>query len=427
MGQIVQIHAREILDSQGKPTIEVDVITTNGIVGRASVPSGNSTGKYSTHELRDNDKGRFLGNGVLKAVNNVNKILNDELNGFYITDQSNIDAAMIEIDGTEDKSNIGSNAILGVSLAVAKAAAKSVGQPLFRYIGGVNANTLPIPMMNLINGGSNANNKLDFNEFMIMPISTDSFVESVRIGAEVFQNLKLILRNKKYSTNVAYDGSFAPEIKSNEEAIELILQAVEKAGYMPGKDVILALNIAASDLYDSKQNLYHLQSLRKKITSDEMIDYLLNLVDKYQIISIEDGLAQDDWKAWNKLNSKIGGKIQLVGNELFETNVNRLLKGINDNSCNSILVRLNRIGTLTEAVNCINLAKENSFTTIISHSSGETEDTTISELAVALNTGLIKTGSVSRTDRVSKYNQLIRIEENLGVSARYLGNDFKFI
>ena len=427
MGQIAQIHAREILDSLGKPTIEVEVITTNGIVGRTSVPSDNSKGKYSAHELRDKDKGRFLGNGVLKAVNNVNKILNDELNGFYITDQSNIDAAMIEIDGTDNKSNIGSNAILGVSLAVAKAAAKTVGQPLFRYIGGVNANTLPIPMINLINGGTNSNNKLDFQEFMIMPISTNSFVESVRIGSEVFQNLKLILRSKKHTTNVANDGGFAPEINSNDEAIELILKAIQKAGYMPGKDVLLALNIAATELYDSKLNLYHLKSIRKKLTSDEMIEYLSNLVNKYQIISIEDGLAQDDWKSWSKLNSDIGNKIQLVGNDLFETNVNRLLKGINDNSCNSILVRLNQIGTLTEVINCVNLAKENSFTTIISHSYGETEDTTISELSVALNTGLIKTGSISRTDRVSKYNQLIRIEENLGVSARYLGNDFKFV
>ncbi len=425
--QIGRIHARQILDSRGNPTIEVDVFTDRGVIGRAAVPSGASTGKYEAVELRDGDKGRFLGKGVQKAVYNVNKILNDELKGYYIGDQSSIDAAMIKLDGTENKSNLGANAIIGVSLAVAKAAAQSFGQALYRYIGGVHANTLPIPMMNILNGGAHADNKIDIQEFMIMPLGTDSFSESLRMGAEVFQNLKSVLKSKHHSTNVGDEGGFAPNLSSNEEAIELILKAIEKAGYKPGDDIYIALDAAASEFYNSNEKKYHLKSTGDKLTTDEMIDYWKKWLKKYPILSIEDGLDEDDWEGWANLTKAIGDKIQIVGDDIFVTNEKRLSRGIKEKTANSILIKVNQIGTLTETINTVQLAKNNSFTTIISHRSGETEDVTIAELAVALNTGLIKTGSASRSDRIAKYNQLLRIEESLGNSARFLGRDFKFI
>ncbi len=419
MSQIIQIRARQILDSRGNPTIETDVITSRGAMGRASVPSGASTGKYEAVELRDNDKGYFLGKGVLRAVSNVNKVLAEELKGANIFDQSGIDAAMIQLDGTKDKSNLGANAILSVSLAVARAAAQSTGQSLFRYIGGVNADTLPVPMMNILYGGSHADNNLDIQEFMIMPVGAGNFSEALRTGTEVFQHLKMVLKKKKYSVNVGDEGGFAPNLKSHEEAFEIIIEAIEKAGYKAGESIVLAVDAAASEFYDAKKKKYHLKSLKKYLTSEQMVEYWDKLTETYPIASIEDGLHEDDWDAWKSLNEKIGNQIQIVGDDLFVTNPERLIKGFENYAANAILIKPNQTGTLTETINTVNLAKKNGYNTIISHRSGETEDTFIAELAVALNAGLIKTGSLSRTDRIAKYNELLRIEESLGQSARY--------
>lgn len=425
MSRIVNISARQILDSRGNPTIEVDVLTETGNLGRASVPSGVSKGKYEVAELRDNDEGRFLGKGVLKAVDNVNK-LSEELNGFSVLQQSLIDASLIELDGTPDKSYLGANAILAVSLACAKAAADITGQPLYRYIGGVNANTLPIPMINILNGGLHADNKLDIQEFMIMPIGAEIFSEALRMGVEVFHNLKKILKEKNYSTNIGDEGGFAPDIKSNEEAIELILKAIEKSGFKPGEDLYIGLDVAASELYNKEENLYNFSSMNKKMTSDELINYYKKLTRKYPIISIEDGLDQDDWDGWRKFTKTLGADIQIVGDDLFATNVQRLIKGVNEEVANAIIIKLNQIGTLTETINAIEYAKRFGYNTIISHRSGETEDIAIADLAVALNTGLIKTGAPCRTDRVAKYNQLLRIEEGLGSLGRFWGKEFLF-
>ncbi len=419
MSQIIQINARQILDSRGNPTIETDVVTSRGAVGRASVPSGASTGKYEAVELRDNDKGFFLGKGVLRAVSNVNKVLAEELKGANIFDQSGIDAAMIQLDGTKDKSNIGANAILSVSLAVARAAAQSTGQSLFRYLGGVNADTLPIPMMNILNGGSHADNDLDIQEFMVIPVGAGQFSNALRMGAEVFQHLKMVLKKKKYSVNVGDVGGFAPNLQSHEEAFELILEAVEKAGYKAGEEIVLAVDAAASEFYDKKKKKYYLKSIKKYFSSDELIDYWDKLTETYPIASIEDGLREDDWESWKKLNEKIGDQIQIVGDDLFATNPERLIKGFETDAANAILIKPNQIGTLTETINTVNLANRNGYNTIISHRSGETEDTFIAELAVALNTGMIKIGSFSGTDRSAKYNELLRIEESLGASARF--------
>ena len=423
----MNIHARQILDSRGNPTVEVDVITENGVMGRAAVPSGASTGVHEAVELRDGDKNVYLGKGVLQAVQNVNNVLADELHGYFITDQADIDARMIEMDGTPNKSKLGANAILGVSLAVAHAAAQETNQPLYRYIGGVGANTLPIPMMNIINGGSHADNSIDFQEFMIMPVGAESFSHAIRMGAEVFHNLKSVLKKAGYSTNVGDEGGFAPNLKSNEEAVKVILEAIEKAGYKPGVDVFISLDPASSEYFLPEENVYHLhKSTGDKLTPAQMVDYWNDWVKKYPIISIEDGMAEDDWAGWKLMTQTMGEKIQLVGDDLFVTNVNRLGMGIEKGIANSILIKVNQIGSLTETINAVNLAYKNSYTAVMSHRSGETEDTTIADLAVALNTGLIKTGSASRTDRIAKYNQLLRIEEMLGSNARYLGKDFKY-
>jgi enolase len=428
MGQIVSVHAREILDSRGNPTVEVDVYTESGYSGRAAVPSGASTGVHEAVELRDGDKGRYLGRGVLKAVENVNTTISEEIVGLNVQEQQLIDETLIKLDGSENKGNLGANAILGVSLAVAHAAAQSTGQPLYRYIGGVNACTLPIPMMNIINGGSHADNSIDFQEFMIMPVGAENFTEAIRMGAEVFHNLKSVLKKLNYSTNVGDEGGFAPNLKSNEEAIQVILQAIEKAGYKPGVDVCLALDPASSEYYIPEEKVYHLhKSTGDKLTSTQMVDYWKSWTDKYPIISIEDGMAEDDWDGWKLITKTLGDKVQLVGDDLFVTNVNRLQRGIDEKAGNSILIKVNQIGTLTETINAVRLADIHSMTSIMSHRSGETEDTTIAHLAVALNTGLIKTGSASRSDRIAKYNQLMRIEEMLGSSARYLGRNFKYV
>lgn len=428
MSYIAQIHAREILDSRGNPTVEVDVITQNGVLGRAAVPSGASTGKYEAVELRDGDKGRFMGKGVLKAVQNINTVINEELQGVYVLDQAGIDKALIALDGSENKSNLGANAILGVSMACAKAAAEETGIPLYSYIGGVNANMLPIPMMNILNGGSHADNSIDFQEFMVMPVGASSFSEGLRMGTEVFHHLKEVLKSKGHSTNVGDEGGFAPNLKSNEEAIETVLKAIEKAGYKPGVDMYIAMDAASSEFYNEKEKVYHFhQSTGDKLTSSEMVSYWKEWTKKYPILSIEDGLHEDDWAGWAQLNATIGDKVQLVGDDLFVTNVKRLKRGIEEKSANSILVKVNQIGSLTETIQAVDMANRASFTSVMSHRSGETEDTTIADLAVALNTGQIKTGSASRSDRMAKYNQLLRIEEALGSSARYLGMDLKFL
>ena len=428
MSTIANIFARQILDSRGNPTIEVDVYTSNGVMGRAAVPSGASTGVHEAVELRDDDKKVYMGKGVLKAVHNVNKVIAEELKGYYVSEQNEIDRRMIELDGTPNKASLGANAILGVSLAVARAAAEESNQFLYRYVGGVNANTLPIPMMNIMNGGSHADNSIDFQEFMIMPVGAPTFSEALRMGAEVFHNLKAVLKKQGYSTNVGDEGGFAPNLKSNEEAITIILQAIEKAGYKPGIDVCLALDPASSEYFLPKENVYHLhKSTGDKLTPSQMVDYWKSWVDKYPIISIEDGMAEDDWAGWKQMTDVMGDKIQLVGDDLFVTNVERLKMGIDKGIANSILIKVNQIGTLTETIDAVNMAYRNSYTAVISHRSGETEDTTIADLAVALNTGLIKTGSASRTDRIAKYNQLLRIEELLGNSAKYLGKDFKYV
>jgi len=428
MSQIANIHARQILDSRGNPTVEVDVYTDTGIVGRAAVPSGASTGVHEAVELRDGDKKAFLGKGVLNAVQNVNNVLAEELRGYFVADQVDIDTRMIEIDGTPNKANLGANAILGVSLAVAHAAAQETNQYLFRYIGGVNAKVLPIPMMNILNGGSHADNSIDFQEFMIMPVGAENFSQAIKMGAEVFHHLKAVLKKAGYSTNVGDEGGFAPNLKSNEEALKVILEAIEKAGYKPGEDIYLALDPASSEYFLKDEKMYHLKwSTGDKLTPSEMVDYWNTWVQKYPIISIEDGMDEDDWDGWKLMTDKMGDKVQLVGDDLFVTNTERLQDGIDKGVANSILIKVNQIGTLTETINAVDLATRNSYTSIISHRSGETEDVTIADLAVALNTGLIKTGSASRSDRIAKYNQLLRIEEILGESAVYLGKNFKYL
>lgn len=427
MSTISYVHARQILDSRGNPTIEVDVVTDDGVLGRAAVPSGASTGVHEAVELRDGDKSKFLGKGVLNAVNNVNTVIADALTGYEVTDQNEIDKRLIELDGTPNKGKLGANAILGVSLACAKAAAYTTDQPLYRYVGGVSANTLPIPMMNILNGGSHADNSIDFQEFMIMPVGAASFCQALQMGAEVFHNLKSVLKNAGYSTNVGDEGGFAPNLKSNEEAVEVILQAIERAGYRPGEDVFLALDPASSEYFIPEENVYHLhKSTGDKLTPSQMVDYWKNWTEKYPIISIEDGMAEDDWDGWKLMTNTLGNKIQLVGDDLFVTNVERLKMGVERGVANSILVKVNQIGSLTETIAAVNYAYRNSYTAVMSHRSGETEDTTIADLAVALNTGEIKTGSASRTDRIAKYNQLLRIEEQLGDVAYYPGKNFKF-
>ena len=428
MSLIIDVHARQILDSRGNPTIEVDVLTENGALGRAAVPSGASTGVHEAVELRDNDKAVYMGKGVLKAVANVNDIIAKELQGVDVFDQNGIDALMIELDGTENKGKLGANAILGVSLAVAKAAAQESRQPLYRYIGGVNANTLPIPMMNIVNGGSHSDAPIAFQEFMIMPVGASSFSEALRWGTEVFHNLKKILHDRGLSTAVGDEGGFAPTFDSTEDGVETILKAIEKAGYKAGEQICLAFDCAASEFYkDGKYDYTKFEGEKGAIrTSAEQADYLAQLAEKYPVISIEDGMAEDDWEGWKILTDKIGGKVQLVGDDLFVTNVKRLQRGINEDTANSILVKVNQIGTLTETINAVTLAQTNGYTSVMSHRSGETEDATIADLAVALNCGQIKTGSASRSDRIAKYNQLLRIEEELGDSAKFIGKNFKY-
>ena len=428
MSQIIGIKGRQILDSRGNPTVEVDVYTDQGAMGRAAVPSGASTGVHEACELRDGDKSLFLGKSVLQAVNNVNTVLNDELQGMFVSEQKALDMKMIELDGTENKSRLGANAILGVSLACAKAAAQESGQELYRYLGGVGGYTLPIPMMNILNGGSHADNSIDFQEFMIIPVGAPTFSEALRMGAEVFHNLRAVLKSKGMSTNVGDEGGFAPNLGSNEEALTCILQAIEKAGYRPGEDVFIALDAAASEFYNAEENMYELKwSTGEKLTPAQMSDFWKDWVSRYPIISIEDGMSEDDWDGWRLHTDAIGDRCQLVGDDLFVTNVERLKMGLDRKVANSILIKLNQIGTLTETIDAVNLAMRNQYTAIISHRSGETEDTTIADLVVAMNAGLIKTGSASRTDRICKYNQLMRIEESLGDQAYYLGRDFKFL
>jgi enolase len=425
MSLIEAIHARQILDSRGNPTVEVDVFTETGAFGRAAVPSGASTGTHEAVELRDGDKKVYVGKGVLKAVDNVNTKIASEVVGLSVFDQSLIDKVMIELDGTPNKGKLGANAILGTSLAVAKAAAMEAGQSLYRYIGGVNANTLPVPMMNILNGGSHADNSIDFQEFMVMPVKADTFSRALRMGTEIFHTLKKVLHDAGLSTNVGDEGGFAPNIKSNEEAIEIVLKAIEKAGFKPGVDVFIAMDAATSEFYDAKTKTYTFKkSSGKKLKSAEMVDYWATWAKKYPIISIEDGMAEDDWDGWKGLTDKIGSKVQLVGDDLFVTNVKRLQDGIDKGVANSILVKVNQIGSLTETIDAVNLAKRNAYKSIMSHRSGETEDSTIADLAVALNTGQIKTGSASRSDRMAKYNQLLRIEEELGEVAYFPGKKF---
>lgn len=427
MGYIATIRARQILDSRGNPTVEVDVVTDRGVLGRAAVPSGASTGVHEAVELRDGDNGVYMGKGVLKAVHNINTTINEELQGAYIMDQSLIDQTLIQLDGTENKGNLGANAILGVSLAVARAAAEEMGMPLFRYVGGMNAHVLPVPMMNILNGGSHADNSIDFQEFMVMPVGASSFSEGLRMGTEIFHHLKKVLKDQGHSTNVGDEGGFAPNLKSNEEAIEYVLKAIEKAGYKPGDDVVIAMDAASSEFYIEKEKKYHFKkSTGDKLTSSEMATFWKDWTKKYPIASIEDGLAEDDWAGWKEVTNLIGDKVQLVGDDLFVTNVKRLQKGIDEKIANSILIKVNQIGSLSETLAAVDLAKSHSYTSVMSHRSGETEDNTIADLAVALNTGQIKTGSASRSDRMAKYNQLLRIEEILGDAAKYLGREFRF-
>ena len=427
MGYIAKIHARQILDSRGNPTVEVEVYSDSGAMGLAAVPSGASTGIHEAVELRDGDKSKYLGKGVRSAVNNVNTTLNQELQGFNLGNQKALDQKMLDLDGTENKSNLGANAILGVSLAAAKAAAIELDLPLYRHVGGEAGRTLPIPMMNILNGGSHADNGIDFQEFMIMPIGAPSFSEALRMGTEVFHQLKAVLKKEGLSTNVGDEGGFAPNIKSNEDAIKYVLSAIESAGYKPGEDIYIALDPASSEYYNTEEKVYHLhKSTGDKLTSEEMVSFWKDWVSKYPIVSIEDGMAEDDWDGWKKMTEALGSKIQLVGDDLFVTNVKRLNEGIEKGVANSILIKVNQIGTLTETANAINMANENAYACVMSHRSGETEDTTIADLAVAFNTGQIKTGSASRSDRIAKYNQLLRIEEQLGNSANFIGSDFKF-
>ncbi len=426
MSYISDIHARQILDSRGNPTVEVDVITDDGIIGRAAVPSGASTGIHEAVELRDDDKSVYGGKGVLKAVKNVNEVIADPLSGWPVADQAGIDKKLIELDGTENKGNLGANAMLAVSLAAAKAAAQESGLPLFKYVGGVNSCILPIPLMNILNGGAHADNKIDYQEFMIVPMGADTFSEGLRWGVEIFHQLKTVLKKKGYSTNVGDEGGFAPNIQSNEEAIETVLTAIEAAGYKAGEQVGIAIDAATSEMF--KDGIYHFhKSDGKKYNIDEMVNYWVEWANKYPIISIEDGMAEEDWEGWKKLTDALGKKVQLVGDDLFVTNTKILQRGIDEGIANSILIKVNQIGTLTETINAVQLAQVNGYTTIMSHRSGETEDTTIADLAVALNCGQIKTGSASRTDRMAKYNQLLRIEEMLGENAIYPKGRFKFI
>jgi enolase len=424
MSNIEIIHARQILDSRGNPTIEVDVVTEEGAFGRAAVPSGASTGMHEAVELRDGGN-TWMGKGVTLAIEHVNEVLNEELHGLDITEQRLIDQIMIDIDGTENKSNLGANAILGVSLAVAKAAAETVRQPLYRYIGGANVATLPVPMMNILNGGSHADNKIDIQEFMVMPVGASSFSEGLRMGTEIFHSLKEVLKAEGHSTNVGDEGGFAPNLKSNDEGAEFVLRAIEKAGYKPGDEVLLAFDAAASEFYDKKSGIYKFDSTGDEMTGEEMVEFWCDWSKKYPIVSIEDGLDEDDWDSWKLLTDRLGKDVQLVGDDLFVTNVNRLSKGIEQGVANSILVKVNQIGTLSETLDAVEMAHRAGYTSVISHRSGETEDTTIADLAVALNTGQIKTGSASRSDRVAKYNQLLRIEEELGGMAIYKGRDFR--
>jgi len=428
MSFIQDIKARQILDSRGNPTVEVDVITNNGFIGRAAVPSGASTGSHEAVELRDGDNEVYLGKGVLKAVSNVNTIIKEALIHSTIFEQNKIDSTLIGLDGTDNKGKLGANAILGVSLAVAKAAAAEAGLSLYRYVGGTNANLLPVPMMNILNGGSHADNSIDFQEFMVMPLGAESFSQALRMGTEVFHTLKKVLKSKGYSTNVGDEGGFAPNIKSNTEAIEIVLKSIEDAGYKPGVDIWIAMDAAASEFYDSKEKVYHFKkSSGEKLTSHQMVDYWADWCKNYPIVSIEDGFAEDDWDGWKMVSEKLGNKIQLVGDDLFVTNVKRLKRGIDEKIANSILVKVNQIGSLSETIDAVQMANNAAYTAVMSHRSGETEDNTIADLSVALNTGQIKTGSASRSDRISKYNQLIRIEEELGENARFLGKNFKFI
>jgi enolase len=427
MSYIAKVFARQILDSRGNPTIEVDVYTKNGVIGRAAVPSGASTGIHEAVELRDNDKNLYKGKGVLMAVQNVNSIINEALNGMDVFDQKAIDTLMIRLDNTENKSKLGANAILGVSLAVSKAAAQEAGLSLYKYIGGVGAVTMPVPMMNILNGGSHADNLIDIQEFMVMPFGASSFSEGLRWGTEVFHELKGVLKARGMSTNVGDEGGFAPNLSSNEDAIQVVIEAVEKAGFTPGKDMYIALDAAASEFYNEEKGKYIFESTGEERTSSEMVDFWVDWTRNYPIISIEDGLAEDDWAGWKLATEKLGDKIQLVGDDLFVTNTKRLKKGIDEGIANSILVKVNQIGTLTETIEAVQMATRNSYSSVMSHRSGETEDATIADLAVALNTGQIKTGSASRSDRMAKYNQLLRIEEELGDAAIYPGKDFKFI
>jgi enolase len=427
MSLIAKIQAREILDSRGNPTIEVDVWTDTGHMGRAAVPSGASTGAHEAAELRDGDKKRYLGKGVQKAVENVNSTLHAELNGAMVNDQSMIDKALIALDGTKNKSNLGANAILGVSLAVAKAAASEANLPLYRYVGGVNANILPVPLMNILNGGAHADNKVDVQEFMIMPVGAKHFADGLRMGAEVFHQLKAVLKKKGLSTNVGDEGGFAPDLPSNEDALKLVMQAIEQAGFKPGDDVVLALDCASTEFYDAKKKRYTLESTGDVLTSDDMVAMWADWAKRYPIVSIEDGMAEDDWAGWKKLTETIGDRVQLVGDDLFVTNTDRLSEGIEKNIANSILVKVNQIGTLTETIEAVDMAHRAGYTSIMSHRSGETEDNTIADLAVALNCGMIKTGSASRSDRIAKYNQLLRIEEQLGAAARYPGRSLRYV
>jgi enolase len=428
MSLIHNITARQILDSRGNPTIEVDVLTSNGILGRAAVPSGASTGMHEAVELRDHDDSVYLGKGVLKAVENVNNKIEPQLKGFDVFEQKLLDKLMLEMDGTPNKANFGANAILGVSLATAHAAAQESKQPLYRYVGGVNACTLPIPMMNILNGGAHADNSIDFQEFMVMPVGAERFSDALRMGVEIFHHLKSVLKSKGYSTNVGDEGGFAPNIKSNQEAIETVLMAIEKAGYRPGEDVYIAMDAAATEFYDEEKKVYRLhKSTGDELTTSEMVSFWADWAKKYPIISIEDGLGEDDWDGWKQLTDELGDKIQLVGDDLFVTNTKRLERGTKEGIANSILVKVNQIGTLSETIEAVEHAHKHGFTSVMSHRSGETEDNTIADLAVALNTGQIKTGSASRSDRVSKYNQLLRIEQELGECAYYPGKSFKFV
>ena len=424
MSYIDFVHARQILDSRGNPTLEVEVGTGDGSFGRAAVPSGASTGVHEAVELRDGGDA-WMGKGVERAVSHVNKELQEALVGMDVTDQRLIDETMLELDGTENKGNLGANAILGVSLAAARAAADCLGLPLYRYVGGVGARTLPVPMMNILNGGSHADNKIDIQEFMVMPVGAETFTDGLRMGTEIFHNLKGVLKAQGHSTNVGDEGGFAPNLGSNEEAVEVVLKAIEKSGYRPGEDVLLAMDAAASEFYDKESGLYKFESTGDQRTGAEMVDFWKGWCDKYPIVSIEDGLDEDDWAAWKQLTDVVGDRVQLVGDDLFVTNVRRLSRGIEEGVGNSILVKVNQIGTLSETMDAVNMAHRAGYTSVMSHRSGETEDTTIADLAVALNTGQIKTGSASRSDRIAKYNQLLRIEEELGANAQYLGVAFR--